>query len=203
MTTPPPPTKQGFAGRLQLAKPDIYGCSALDRPTKQQTAPTPTTDADNTDETPAAAAAAVASPSAAQKGTSGSPGATRKRGWHRLNNGVGGGVGMPIAVSRQPPHGEILAAVGEAGGGAEELPTAVLISRSVKDDRAACTFETKVRRQRGDCSRARIGFRKENGTNDRVLSTKATGLGLRAVIDGEILCARNGVRCTLGKRQLR
>lgn len=60
---------------------------------------------------------------------------------------------MPLAVSRQPPRGEILeaastTAAATAAAGEEDLPSAALISRSEKDDPSGCTFETKVREWR-------------------------------------------------------
>lgn len=140
---PPSPTlncctnenPQGFAGRLQLAQPNIYACSAIN-------GPAPTT------AVAAAAAAAAAAKDAAGELNFG--GATPP---NRAHGGVS--RGMPLAVSRKPPSGEILAtasttaaATAAATAGEEELPSAVLISRSEIDVAGGCTFETKVREWR-------------------------------------------------------
>ncbi|CAM9328673.1 unnamed protein product [Ectocarpus fasciculatus] len=124
--------EEGFAGRLQLAQPNMYACSAIDGPTSTTAA--------------AAAAAAAAKDAAGELNFGGATPASRTR----SSNGVS--RGMPLAVSRQRPRGEILeaasttaaAASAEAAAGEEELPSAVLISRSEKDAPGGCTFEAKV-----------------------------------------------------------
>ncbi|CAN0132289.1 unnamed protein product, partial [Ectocarpus sp. 8 AP-2014] len=121
--------EEGFAGRLQLAQPNVYACSAISGPTS----------------TTAVAAVAAVKEAADELDFGGAPPPSRTR--------AHGGVsrGMPLAVSRQPPRGEILeaasttaAATEAATAGEEDLPSAALISRSEKDDPSECTFETKV-----------------------------------------------------------
>ncbi|CAM9695628.1 unnamed protein product [Ectocarpus sp. 12 AP-2014] len=127
--------EEGFAGRLQLAQPNVYACSAISGPTS----------------TTAVASATAVKEAAGELDFGGAAPPSRTR----AHSGVS--RGMPLAVSRQPPRGEILEAVtttapatatatatATAAAGEEDLPSAALISRSEKDDPSGCTFETKV-----------------------------------------------------------
>ncbi|CAM9186722.1 unnamed protein product [Ectocarpus sp. 12 AP-2014] len=121
--------EEGFAGRLQLAQPNVYACSAISGPTS----------------TTALASATAVKEAAGKLDFGGAAPPSRTR----AHSGVS--RGMPLAVSRQPPRGEILeaasttaAATAATAAGEEDLPSAALISRSEKDDPRGCTFETKV-----------------------------------------------------------
>ncbi|CAN0427715.1 unnamed protein product [Pylaiella littoralis] len=129
--------EEGFAGRLQLAKPSIYACSALDPPAKAPSSRLPTTAVVTTQNSSSDEASSTSTTATAAAGDE-KHGAIR-RGWGK-RTGRATHNAVPIATSRH----QVFGAVSSAGGGEEELPSAVLISRSIKDDTAGCTFEAKV-----------------------------------------------------------
>lgn len=127
---------QGFAGRLQLAKPSMYACSALDPPAKAPSSRLPTTAVVTTQNSSSDEASSTSTTATAAAGDE-KHGAIR-RGWGK-RTGRATHNAVPIATSRHQVFGAVSSA-----GGEEELPSAVLISRSIKDDTAGCTFEAKV-----------------------------------------------------------
>ena len=134
---------QGFAGRLQIAKPDIYACSPLDGPAKARASSSSSSStAEDVTATTTAATTTTHSETHAI-------GTASRRGWGRLDGDATPRHGHP------PLGGQILEAeeLGEGEGEEPELPSAVLISRSIKDDPAACTFAMKARQSTRESTR--------------------------------------------------
>ena len=112
-----------------MATPDIYACSPLDDPSTS----TSTSESASTIEAKAPLTATTAKDNTTHAHIGG---VASRRGWGRLD-------GDAAPRYRQRIGGQILEGIGQEEGG-EELPSAVLISRSIKHDPAACTFEIKV-----------------------------------------------------------